>query len=126
MLFNSTNSMKLKQILTLIFAAFMVLGGINHFLKPEMYLPFIPSRLPGLFIIYASGVVEVTLGIGALIPKTKKIATLGILLLMIAFLPLHVLDVFKENPAIGSHQVALIRLPIQFVFIAWAWFISKE
>jgi uncharacterized membrane protein len=118
--------MKLKQILTFLFAAFMILGGINHFIKPEMYLPFIPSSLPGLFIIYASGVVEVILGIGALIPKTKKTATLGILLLMIAFLPLHVWDVFKENPAIGSHQVALFRLPIQFVFIAWAWFISKE
>jgi len=36
------------------------------------------------------------------------------------------MDVFKENPAIGSHQLALIRLPLQFVLILWAWFIAKK
>jgi len=118
--------MKIKQILTFIFAAFMILGGVNHFLKPEMYLPFIPASLPGLFIIYASGVIEIALGVGALLKRTRKQATLGILLLMVVFLPLHIMDVFKENPAIGSHQIALVRLPLQFVLIAWAWYINKE
>jgi uncharacterized membrane protein len=51
---------------------------------------------------------------------------LGILAMMLVFLPLHIWDIFRENPAIGSHKVALIRLPIQFVLIAWAWFISKK
>lgn len=113
-------------ILTILFALFMIFGGINHFLKPDMYLPFIPTGLPVLVIIYLSGVIEIALGVGALIPKTRTWSTLGILLLMIAFLPLHVIDVFKENPAVGSHKVALIRLPMQFVLIAWAWFIYKK
>ncbi len=116
----------LKTILTVLFAIFLIFGGVNHFLKPEMYLPFVPLSLPGKFIIYASGVVEIALGIGALLPATKSVATLGILLLMIAFLPLHVMDVFKDSPAIGTHEAALIRLPIQFVLIAWAWFIHKK
>ena len=115
-----------KLILTIIFAIFMIYGGVNHFLKPDMYLPFIPIELPGLAIVYFSGVVEVAIGAGALIPKTRSWSTLGILILMIAFLPLHVIDVFKANPAVGSHQIALIRLPIQFVLIAWAWFIHKK
>jgi uncharacterized membrane protein len=42
-------------------------------------------------------------------------------LLMIAFLPLHIVDVFKDNPAIGSTTLAYIRLPIQFILIYWAW-----
>jgi uncharacterized membrane protein len=46
--------------------------------------------------------------------------------MMLAFLPLHILDVFKENPAIGSHEAALVRLPLQFVLILWAWFIKKR
>ena len=116
----------IRLILIILFAIFMIYGGINHFLKPDMYLHFIPTGLPGLAIVYLSGIVEVALGIGALIPKTRSWSTLGILLLMIAFLPLHVIDVFKENPAIGNHRVALIRLPIQFLFIAWAWFIHKK
>ena len=115
-----------KLILTVLFGLFLIAGGVNHFLTPDLYLPFIPGGLPGLIIIYASGVIEVALGLGAFVPATRRLATLGILVLMIAFLPLHVMDVFKEHPAVGTHQVALIRLPLQFVLIAWAWFIHKK
>ncbi|HAK78963.1 MAG TPA: hypothetical protein DCM71_19145 [Runella sp.] len=55
-----------------------------------------------------------------------NLKVLGIFVMMLVFLPLHVIDIFKENPAIGSHQVALVRLPIQFVLIAWTWFIYKK
>ena len=104
----------------------MIVGGINHFLKPDMYLPFIPEMLPQKAIIYLSGVVEIALGVGAFVPQWRSKATLGILLLMIAFLPLHVIDVFKAHPAVGNHETALIRLPLQFVLIAWAWFIRTR
>jgi hypothetical protein len=45
---------------------------------------------------------------------------------MVLFLPLHIIDIFKETPAVGSHQAALIRLPFQFLFIAWAWYIKRD
>lgn len=116
----------LKLILTYLFGAFMILGGINHFIKPEMYAPFIPEFLPSLGINYLTGIVEIAVGVGVFIPRFRSMATLGILVMMLVFLPLHVFDVFKENPAIGSHQAALIRLPVQFLFIAWAWYIYKK
>ena len=115
-----------KLILTLLFGAFMIFSGINHFLKPDMYLPFIPDFLPKVLIIYLSGVVEIVLGLGVFIPRFRHLSALGILLLMLLFLPLHTVDVFRDNPAIGSHSIALIRLPIQFVLILWAWFISRK
>jgi uncharacterized membrane protein len=116
----------LKLILTLLFGAFMIFGGVNHFLKPEMYFPFIPDFLPEVLINYLAGIVEIVLGVGAFIPKFRAIATLGFFLLMLAFLPLHILDVFSESPAIGSTQAALIRLPVQLILIFWAWFIKKK
>jgi uncharacterized membrane protein len=116
----------LKLVLTLLFGAFMIFGGVNHFLKPEMYFPFIPDFFPEEIINYLVGIVEIVLGVGAFIPKFRASATLGIFLLMLAFLPLHILDVFSESPAIGSTQVALVRLPVQFVLIFWAWFIKKR
>ncbi len=115
-----------KLILTFLFGAFMVFAGVSHFLKPAMFFPFIPDFLPKEVINYLAGTVEILLGIGVFVPRFRALATLGILLLMVAFLPLHILDVFKEQPAIGSHQAALIRLPLQFVLIFWAWFISKK
>lgn len=116
----------LKLALTFIFGAFMIFGGINHFLKPEMYYPFIPDFLPQSFINLASGALEIILGIGAFIPQTRSKATMGIFILMILFLPLHIWDVFREHPAIGSHQAAIIRVPVQFLFIFITGYISRK
>jgi uncharacterized membrane protein len=117
---------RLKLLLTFLFGLFMMLGGAMHFINPEMYNPFIPDFLLKDLVNYASGVLEIIVGLAAMIPRYRSLGTLGILLLMLAFLPLHVMDVFSDQPAIGNHQLALIRLPIQFVFIAWAWFINKK
>ena len=115
-----------KLILTFLFGAIMIIAGINHFLKPEIYFPFIPDFLPVQLINYLFGLLEIVCGVGVFIPISLGWATLGILIMMVIFLPLHLMDVFKDKPAIGSHQIALIRLPIQFVLIAWAWFINKK
>lgn len=104
----------------------MVIAGISHFLKPAMFLPFIPDFLPKEAINYLAGAVEIMVGIGTFMARFRRLATLILLLMMVGFLPLHIMDVFKEQPAIGSHQAALIRLPIQFVLIFGAWFIHKK
>jgi uncharacterized membrane protein len=116
----------IKLILTILFGVFMFLGGVNHFLKPEMYFPFFPDFLPKEILNYLVGIIEIVLGIGAFVPRFRNWATFGILISMLIFLPFHVWDVFRETPAIGSHQASLIRLPIQFLFIAWAWFINRK
>ena len=116
----------IKLILTLLFGVFLIIGGVNHFLTPAMYFPFIPDFLPQEVINYLAGIMEIILGIGVFVPKFRPMATFGIFLMMLIFLPLHILDIFKENPAIGSHQAAFLRLPLQFVLILWAWFIQKR
>jgi len=111
------------NIIKIILALFMLYGGVQHFVKPDFYLPFVPSFLPyPMAIIYISGIIEIVLGIALLLSKKyAKLGALGVLVLMILFLPIHIWDVFSENPAIGSHSAALIRLPIQFVLIALSW-----
>ncbi len=110
----------------ILFAVFMIMGGVQHFLKPEFYLPFVPSFLPfPIAIIYLSGLVEIGLGLILIFKKYARIAALGIFILMILFLPIHVWDVFSDAPAIGSHKAALIRLPFQFLFMAIAWKIKQ-
>jgi len=116
----------MKKILTIIFGVMMILAGIVHFIKPEIYTPFFPNNFPQFTIVYIGGLVEIIVGICTLTSRYRSFGTLGILVLMIAFLPLHIIDVFKDKPVIGSHLIANIRLPFQFVFIAWAWFINKK
>ena len=109
-------------VIRVIFAIFMVYAGVQHLLNPDFYLPFVPSFMPfTMAIIYTSGIIEILLGIMLLIPKYARQGAMGIMLLMLIFLPIHVWDVFSATPAIGSHQAALIRLPVQFLFIGLAW-----
>ncbi|QYS90215.1 hypothetical protein EH230_02915 [Flavobacterium columnare] len=105
----------------------MINAGIQHFIKPDFYLPFVPNFFPFKeFIILGSGVIELALGI-LLVFKNNlaKYGGLGIFLLMLTFLPIHIKDVLVENPSIGSHKLAIIRLPFQFIFLAWSWAIWK-
>ncbi len=107
------------------FAAILIIAGFNHFINPKMYSPFIPDWMPLLLTNIFIGVIEVALGIGLLLKKYQKTAAFGVLILMLLFLPLHFVDVFKEHPAIGSKTVAIIRLPIQFLLTWCAWYIYK-
>jgi uncharacterized membrane protein len=107
------------------FAAILILAGVNHFINPQMYSPFIPDWMPLLLTNIFTGIIEVGLGAGLLLKKNRKIAAFGVFILMLLFLPLHLADVFKEHPAIGSKTVAIIRLPIQFLLIWCSWYIYK-
>jgi len=116
------------NVLKIILGVFMIFGGVQHFIKPTFYLPFVPTFLPfPIMIIYLSGILEIGLGILLFLnTKYAKLGALGVFYLMLLFLPVHIWDVFSATPAIGSHTAALIRLPFQFLFIAWAWKIHKE
>jgi len=103
----------------------MILAGIAHFIYPAMYNAMIPEGLPKDLINYGSGALEIALGLGVFIPRYRWWATLGIVLLMIVFLPVHIIDFFRDQPAIGSKTIAAIRIPVQFVLIAWAWWVHK-
>ena len=114
------------KILKILLAIFMGYAGVQHFLKPNFFLPFVPDFLPlTMVMVYLSGVVEIVLGVLLLLPKFAKWGATGILGLMIIFLPIHIWDVFSDQPAIGSTEAAMIRLPIQFVIIGLAWAVRK-
>jgi len=114
------------KILQVLLSLFLIYAGIKHFLDPSFYEPFVPVFLPAkTMVVYLSGVIEIALGSILFIPKYTKRAATGVLILMLVFLPIHVWDVFSNTPAIGSHTAALIRVPFQFLFIAWAYAVRR-
>ena len=118
---------KIWLVLKVVLAMFLILGGVQHFINPTNYIPFVPSFLPfTLAIIYISGLFEILFGLALFFKKHETIGAWGILILMLLFLPIHIWDVFSETPAIGSHNAALIRLPVQFLLIFIAWKVKNN
>ncbi|QXP73816.1 DoxX family membrane protein [Tenacibaculum sp. AHE15PA] len=114
------------NFLRILLAIFIVYAGIQHFIKPDFFNAFVPDFLIyKSTIIYVSGIIEIVLGVLLLIPKYTRVAASGILILMLLFLPIHIWDVITDTPAIGSHEAAVIRLPMQFVLIALAYKFRK-
>ena len=102
-------------------AVWMIGGGVAHFMTPSAFYAIVPNVFPKDFVIYASGVAELLVGVGILIPKTRAIAGLGFAALCLCFLPLHVWDVFRETPAIGPLPISIIRVFVQFLLIWIGW-----
>jgi uncharacterized membrane protein len=81
-------------------------------------------------LIYFSGVLEIAFGILLLIKKTRKLAAVLIILMLIAFIPAHIYIIQKAPFILGKILVtpfiAWARLPLQLLFIVWAWYYHKK
>lgn len=119
-----------KRALRWLLAAFMTLAGLNHFLSPDVYVGMMPAVLPApLALVYLSGVAEIAGGLGLLHPSTRKLAAWGLVALFIAMFPANINMAVNKLP-LGARDVPLwalyARLPLQLVFIAWAFWMTRE
>jgi uncharacterized membrane protein len=100
-----------------------VVAGTLHFVRPRAYLAIMPPYLPApLLLVYVSGVAEIGLGAGLLIPSLQKWAAWGLIALLIAVFPANIYMYQRGSAAFGIPDWALLaRLPLQLVLIAWAY-----
>lgn len=118
----------MKKIGLYFLSALFVLGGINHFIKPDFYLKIMPHYFPmPLFLVFISGLIEVLLGIMLLFAQYKKMAAWGIILLLISFFPVHInmiihAEQWNEIPTAFLY----VRILLQFLLIAWAYQYTKK
>ncbi|WP_462254882.1 DoxX family protein [Ferruginibacter sp.] len=116
-----------KKISFILLPVFYIGAGINHFWHPANYYTIIPDYLPNpVFINLFSGALEIILGILFLFAATRKIAAYGIIALLIAFIPAHI--VMIQNGFCLTNGFCLpvwalwFRLfPSQFLLMWWAW-----
>lgn len=96
-----------------------------HLLKPGLYRPIMPKALPAHdALILMSGLAEMAGGVGVLIPRTRRAAGLGLILLLIAVFPANIemLRLYRPQGVSGWHELLLwLRLPLQPVLVWWTW-----
>jgi uncharacterized membrane protein len=119
-----------KKTLKGILAVCMVVAGILHFVQTEPFVRIVPDFLPApAALVYISGVIEIFLGIGLLIPATQKLSAWGLVALFIAVYPANLNMAFNHIHIDGVPDgwwFQAIRLPFQFVLIAWAYWLTKD
>ncbi len=106
-------------------AVAMVFAGVMHFRAPKGYERMMPKWLPvHRPLVYLSGVAEVLGGLGLLVPQTQVLAAWGLIALFVAVFPANVNMAVNKIPLgrrVLPTWVLWARLPLQLVFIAWAW-----
>jgi uncharacterized membrane protein len=108
-------------------ALFYIGGGINHFIHPEFYIGIMPDFFPVKELLNKlSGVAEIFFGILLLFPSTRKSATYLIILMLVAFFSVHITHLFHPPAAAaGYYWVIVLRIPLQFLLIWWAYKVSR-
>jgi uncharacterized membrane protein len=97
-----------------------------HFTKTkEDLVGMVPKTFPNpRFLVYLTGILEVFGAIGLLIPATRTLAGLGLVLLLVAMFPANVNAARKGVELRGKAPTPLwIRAPMQLLFIGmvlWA------
>jgi uncharacterized membrane protein len=120
---------KLKVGMRWLMGLLFVLAGVLHFVRPDFYVRIMPPYLPWhLELVYVSGVCEVVLGVLLLLPRYTSLAAWGLIALLIAVFPANLHMALNSDLYPSISPIALwIRLPLQGVLIAWAyWFTGKR
>jgi uncharacterized membrane protein len=107
-------------------AAFLLISAAAHVLNPDFYAAMIPNFIPVTLANILATIVELIVGIALILPRYRKMGGLLFMLLMIAFLPIHIWDLFREEPAIGAAPMPMIRFIIQLLLIYAGWWIFND
>ena len=113
----------------LLLAGIFVFAGVMHFIIPASYVGIMPPWLPWhRELVQLSGVLEIAGGVGLLIPRTRRAAGMGLVLLLIAVWPANLQMLVNARAAdqAACYQALLwLRLPLQLVLIWWVWCASR-
>ncbi|MBA3540989.1 MAG: DoxX family membrane protein [Deltaproteobacteria bacterium] len=120
---------RVKLVLRWLLTIVMVAAGVNHFIGTATYVAMMPAELPApLALVYLSGVAEILGGLGLILPATRRLAAWGLIALFVAVFPANLNMALNDLP-LGASTIprwALwARLPLQLVFIAWAYWYTR-
>jgi len=104
-------------------AGIYIVAGILHFVRPRSYVSIMPSYIPyQKEMVYLSGIAEIVFGVMLLFTTLKDYALWGIILMLIAFIPVHIYMLKdKKFEKVAPRWVLILRVPLQFALMFWAY-----
>lgn len=117
-----------RRAALLLTGLFFIFAGLNHFREPGLYVKIIPPHFPDpALLVWISGWLEIAGGASLLVPSLRRVAAWSLIALLIAVFPANIYMALYPHAIGGLHIPAWLlwlRLPLQFVLIAWIWRIA--
>lgn len=113
----------MQQILAYLLAAILIFSAVAHIVNPAFYKPLIPDFIPAKVANILSFISELAVGVLLILPNYQHWGGLAFMVLMIAFMPIHIWDYTKNRPMMGSKEAAIARIVVQVLLIYAGWWI---
>ncbi|MFO0692832.1 MAG: hypothetical protein U0230_04700 [Polyangiales bacterium] len=126
--------MRLQNVSRVVFGILFVGMGVTHFLREDLFLRIMPPYLPAPTVLNrVAGFFEILGGLGVQMPDPliRRVAGWGCVALLLAVYVVNIDMALHGSPlrdgtlVPGGNAALWARLPLQFVFIAWALSISR-
>lgn len=109
-------------------ALMLCFTGFAHFIIPADFMLLVPGHFPQpRALVYLSGTLEVMAAVGIMVPYLRRTVGVFLIVMLLALVPVHVWASMSYVP-LGGHAwgpaYLYIRLPMQLVFILWAWWFT--
>jgi uncharacterized membrane protein len=107
-------------------ATMFVFTGISHFTPMRKDLiAMVPPTLPRPdLLVFLTGILELAGAAGLLLAGTRRWAAYGLVALLVLMLPANVSAARRGTRIRGRRATPLwLRVPMQALFIAWAWLV---
>jgi len=125
----------MKHILSIILGIFFINVGVGHFVEPEWFEPIVPAILGDpTFWVLLTGAMEIILGVGIIIPQTRKYSGLLMTFFLIAIywanLNMWINDVPLDGKTFATiwHIIRLLLQILMILVALWVggWIQKKE
>ena len=119
---------RIRIVLAIALGIPFIMIGVEHFLSPAPFDAIVPAYLGfPRFWTLASGVVEVLLGIGIMLPPCRRWAALCLAVFLVCVYPANLNMWLNDIPFNGhelSYKAHLLRLFIQLLLICLALWLA--
>ncbi len=106
---------------------FFLIGGIGHFTHTESFVAIMPPYVPfHLEAVYISGVFELLGALGILWKKTRRIAGIGLFVLVLMVTPANIhMYLNAEQFPNFSMTYHYVRFAVQLALLSIIWWSTK-
>ena len=106
---------------------FLFTAGAHFTRTKKDLISMVPSVFPRPeLLVSATGVLEFLGAVGLLVPATRSLAGIGLILLLVAMFPANVAAARARSPLRGKPPTPLpLRLFLQLVFIGKTWWATQ-